>query len=210
METVIYEIHGHRVPKYMYDTPTTFRERVAARFNTIPSWVYITTEPYKDTRILTNEMDEKHFGPELIDRSKFEIDGNDFLLFWLNGKMRKTSMSRQILKAQFTADLKEIKNARDIEDILDILFDRAKNDRFVESIRKKIEINKNKVKTLENVFNTLSSYKPDYLPAFQKRESLITLTINHMFESIDTFFAHLTCSLYVPVSLCESIYKQYE
>lgn len=209
METVIYEIHGHRVPKYVYDTPTTFRERIAARFNTIPSWVYIT-EPYNEIRILTKEMEEKDFGPERVDRSKFEIDGNDFLLFWLNGKMRKTSLARQILKAQFTEDLKEIKNARDIEDILDILFDREKNDRFVESIRKKIEINKNKVKTLEDVFATLSSYKPDYLPTFQKRESLITITIDKMFESIETFFAHLTCSLYVPVALCSSIYKQYE
>lgn len=204
METVIYE---KRIPKYTYDTSSTFRERIAERFDTIPGWVNIT-EPYN---VLVKEMEDKNFNPKLVDRSKFDLDWKEFLLVWLNDKLSNSKIGREFLRPQFVIDLKDANvNQRDAAEILEILFDREKNGLFMTSFRKKIAQNKKKVETRNTVFQTLAKYAPDYLPPFQKRESLITLTIDHMVESIETFFAKLTCSLHAPVALCSPIYKQYE
>jgi hypothetical protein len=207
METVIYEKH---IPKYTYDTPSTFRERIAERFDTIPGWVYIT-EPYNETKILVKEIEDGNFNPKLIDRSKFDLDWKEFLLVWLNVKRSKSKLERQFLRPQFEQELKGANvNQRDAAEILEILFDREKNGLFMTSFLKKIAQNKKKVETRDMVFQKITTYAPEYLPPFQKRESLITITIDHMVESIETFFAQLICSLHAPVATCSPIYKQYE
>lgn len=204
MEIVIYE---KNIPKYTYDTPSTFRERIAKSFNTIPEWVNIN-EPYD---VLVKEMEDGDFKPRLVDLRKFDLDWKEFLLFWLDKKRSKSSLGKEFLIPQFRIDLKgENVNQRDATDILEILFDRDKYTLFMTSLLKKIERNKRSVETRDKVFQTLATYLPEYLPSFQKRESLITITIDHMVESIETFFAQLICSLHAPVAMCSSVYKQYE
>lgn len=157
METVIYEKH---IPKYTYDTASTFRERIAERFNTIPGWVNIE-EP---TNILVKEMEDEKFTPALVDRSKFDLDWKEFLLVWLNAKLLKSTIGRQFLRPQFQIDLKGANvSDRDAAEILEILFDREKTVCLSRRSVKKLGVIKNGWKHVKGYFK---HSKPMFLPFY--------------------------------------------
>ena len=218
MEVTIYR---KQIPKYIYDTSTTFKERIAANFDTLPGWVS------DDNIILIEEMKKPDFNPYTIDLRKFQIEGDEFLLFWLNREVSKKSdeLDKNFLFLEMQSEHKFVS-----EKMLETVFNHRKNHRkcsppcraehgckdsgcnpcFMGKIRRKININKRKVRAYESTIRTIIEMPPPDLPPLQKRESLLTVTVNQTYDSIESFFAQLECSLYTPVATCSSIFKIYD
>ena len=218
MEVTIYQ---KRIPKYIYDTSTTFKERIAANFDTLPGWVS------DDNMILVEEMKKPGFNPN--DLRKFQIEGDEFLLFWLNQQMSKKSEELNNNKNFLFLEIQSEHNFVS-EKMLETVFNHRRNHRkcappcraehgckesscnpcFMGKIRREININKRKAKSYEATIRAINDMPLPEIPPLQKRESLLTVTVNQKYDSIESFFAQLECSLYKPVATCSSIFKIYD
>lgn len=199
-------IYGKDVIRYKMDSPKSFQERVASVFDTIPRWVLIYP-----AIILVKEMGKyKTFTDFInnIDKSKFKLEDNELLLYWFsNIKKANNRLENSVVKAMIKVEL-EKEGIKNPEKIIEILFDTN----FEKSIENEVKRNKKRVEMFDKTIKTLDSLEVVSYQPFQKQESVMTITVNCDYHSIETFFSHITCSMYVPIVLCSSggiTYKQY-